>query len=70
MRPVVIVVNITALAWFVCIQIYRFQPSGRACSGDFLVDGGDPAKTKGTYMITEGKWFFYYIVAHYIVFVV
>jgi len=36
MRPYVIITNLLTLAWFTCLQYYRFKPEGRACSGDYL----------------------------------
>ena len=38
MRPYVIITNLLTLAWFISIQYYRFKDTGRACSGDFLVE--------------------------------
>ena len=37
LRPYLIIVNLAFFAWFVVLQYIRFRPTGRACSGDFLV---------------------------------
>jgi len=37
LRPYLIVVNLAFFTWFVALQYYRFKPTGRACSGDYLL---------------------------------
>ena len=37
LRPYLIVVNLAYFAWFIILQFYRFKPTGRACSGDYLL---------------------------------
>mmetsp|Transcript_14537 Transcript_14537/g.24808 ORF Transcript_14537/g.24808 Transcript_14537/m.24808 type:complete len:153 (+) Transcript_14537:36-494(+) len=36
MRPYVIITNLLTLAWFATLQYFRFKPTGRACSGDYI----------------------------------
>lgn len=36
MRPYVIITNLLTLSWFISLQYFRFKPTGRACSGDYL----------------------------------
>ena len=68
MRPYVIITNLLALGWFIAIQFYRFKDTGRACSGDFLTK--IPDNYNEVYLNTEGQWFLYYIIAHYIMYVI
>lgn len=76
-------INLTTLTWFIAIQYYRFQNSGRACSGDFLAGGiANPLKSKDEMlpkskeyqyalsflMINQGFWFATYIFMQYFVY--
>ena len=48
-RPWVMLVNFISFIWFIALQYFRFKDSGRACSGDFLMEGGligNPFKKK------------------------
>ncbi len=50
MRPYVIITNILTLSWFIALNYYRFKNTGRACSGDFLVDSKLPENYSTTYL--------------------
>ena len=67
MRPYVIITNLLTLAWFISIQYYRFKDTGRACSGDFLVE--KPTNFSDVYLEGQGKFFAYYIATHYVVYI-
>ena len=67
-RPVVLTLNITTLIWFCFLHLVRFRNAGRSCSGDFIETAIKPANFELTYLLAEGYWFYFYIVAHYIVF--
>ena len=68
MRPYVIIINLTTLAWFCALQYYRFKSTGRACSGDFL---GEPLPLNynTVYLNELGQWHIYYIGAQYFIYV-
>ena len=66
-RPAVIVVNLTTLAWFIALQYYRFKPTGKACCGDYLEE--IPDNYSNVYIGTEGKWLKYYIISQYVVYI-
>uniref|UniRef100_A0A7S3ISB2 Uncharacterized protein n=1 Tax=Strombidium inclinatum TaxID=197538 RepID=A0A7S3ISB2_9SPIT len=68
MRPYVIITNLLTLVWFITLQYYRFKKTGRACSGDYLQKV--PDNFKQVYIADEGRFFMYYIIAHYFVYVV
>ena len=38
MRPYVVICNLLTLVWFFSLQYFRLKSTGRACSGDYLVD--------------------------------
>ena len=72
MRPYVIGINLVTLVWFVTIQFFRFSGPGRTCSGDYLNFAEPktlPKQWKQLYLYQEGGFLLYYIVAHYIAFV-
>ena len=68
MRPYVIITNLLTLAWFITLQYYRLKDTGRACSGDFL-DVVKPTNFSDVYLGGEGKFFVWYIAAHYGVYI-
>ena len=68
MRPYVIISNLLTLTWFITLQYYRFKSTGRACSGDYLTD--TPKNFNTIYLGQQGEFLLYYIVAHYIVYIV
>ena len=53
MRPYVLLVNLATLIWFIAIQYFRFKDTGKACSGDFLLDK-KPANFSTIYLGEEG----------------
>ena len=68
MRPYVIITNLVTLAWFVALQYYRFKDTGKACSGDLLIE--KPENFADVYLSDEGTFMQYYIFAHYGVYVI
>ena len=70
MRPYVIITNLLTLSWFVALQYYRFKPTGRACSGDFLSKENKPKNFATIYLGNQGQFILYYIIAHYFVYIV
>ena len=38
MRKFILIVDLAFIIWFVALQFYRFKETGRACSGDFLIE--------------------------------
>ena len=68
MRPYVIFTNLATLAWFIILQYYRFKPSGRSCSGDYLVT--PPANFASLYLTLEGEYLMYYVIAHFSVYII
>ena len=68
MRPYVIITNLMTLAWFIAIQYYRFKDTGKACSGDLLIE--KPENFSEIYLADEGKFFAYYIFSHYAVYII
>ena len=69
MRPYVIVINLITLTWFIILQYYRFKDTGRACAGEFLVEGKIPGNFGTVYVADQGKWLKYYIISHYAVYI-
>ena len=65
MRPYVIISNLLTLAWFFALQYFRFKDTGRACTGEFL----EEEPNEEVYLVNEGKFFSYYIAAHYGVYI-
>ena len=72
MRPYVIGINLVTLVWFITLQYFRFSGPGRTCSGDYL-NMAEPRKLpkqwKQLYVYNEGGFLLYYIVSHYIAFI-
>ena len=68
MRPYVIITNLMTLTWFIAMQYYRFKDTGRACSGDLLIE--KPETFGDIYLADEGKFFAYYIISHYAVYII
>lgn len=68
MRPYVIITNLLTLAWFTCLQYYRFKPEGRACSGDYLTS--TPKNYNTIYLGNQGQFLLYYIGAHYTIYII
>jgi hypothetical protein len=66
MRPYVIITNLATLTWFIAILYFRFKPSGRSCSGDYIVT--QPANFATLYLTLEGKFIMIYIFTHYVVY--
>ena len=67
MRPYVIITNLLTLTWFIAIQYFRFKETGRACSGEYLTKM--PENFATVYLGNEGKWFTYYVISHYTVYI-
>ena len=67
MRPYVIITNLVTLAWFIALQYYRFRAPGKACSGEFLTKM--PENYSSLYLADEGKWFTFYVISHYCVYI-
>ena len=70
MRPYVIITNLLTLSWFITLQYYRFKPTGRACSGDFVNDKDKPKNFATIYLGNQGQFLLYYIIAHYCVYII
>ena len=51
--------SLLTFAWLVTATIYRFQHSGRVCSGEYAVGVGIPIDTPNTYLFKEGLFWFY-----------
>ena len=68
MRPYVIITNLMTLGWFMALQFYRFKDTGKACSGDLLIEL--PENFNDIYLADEGKFLTYYIFAHYAVYII
>merc|ERR1712086_570866 len=72
MRPYVIITNFLTLGWFIALQYFRFKQSGRTCAGDdltFRTPSKMPKDWESLFLVKEGQFFLYYIVAHYFVYV-
>ena len=69
MRPYVILTNLVTLMWFAALQYFRFKPTGRACSGDFLI-GEMPANYSTVYLHEEGQWIFYFVAGQYALYII
>ena len=67
MRPYVIITNLLTLSWFIALQYFRLKETGRACSGEYLTKM--PENFETVYLGNEGKWFTYYVVSHYTVYI-
>ena len=68
MRPYVIINNLVTIVWFIALQYYRFKDTGRACSGEFLQK--IPGNFGSVYMTTQGQWLKWYIITHYVVYII
>ena len=69
MRPYVILTNLMTFAWFVTLQVFRFNETGKACSGDYL-GPKLPANFNTIYLGSLGQWLFIYIVAQYALYII
>ena len=73
LRPYVIIYNIAFIAWFICLQVFRFKETGRACSGDFIEPAKPGEKEKyppnydTVYLGQQGLFLIYYIIAQYVI---
>ena len=69
-RPLVITLNICTIIWATLLVYFRYRNSGRACSGDFLDGYSKPANYSTVYLVFVGHWYFWFINAHFLVFVI
>jgi len=54
MRPYVLLINLLTLVWFIALQYFRFKDTGKACSGDYLLDKTKPANFSTIYLSEQG----------------
>ena len=53
--------NFLHIVWFVALVYFRFKPTGRACSGDYI-QGVKPDNFGKLYIWEQGRWMLVYVI--------